>query len=158
MLARLGDERLLNSLVKSVGITDHKLLRVNRLLLMADISSPMSASIPADSALAVADVARFTGCTAQARVQHEHQSRAFSEWPVTRSELQRGRCGRFTIRCLLAHVVFVEDVSPGMNRGLERPKRELPPSGLEPATFTEWAIWFGKSCAVTGRKPLRPRR
>jgi hypothetical protein len=38
MLARLGDERLLNLLVKSVGITDHKLLSIDRLLLMADIS------------------------------------------------------------------------------------------------------------------------
>jgi len=40
MLARLGDERLLNPLVKSVGITNHKLLRVDRLLFMADISPP----------------------------------------------------------------------------------------------------------------------
>ena len=70
------------------------------------------------------------GCLAE--IGSRFGSVPLSEWPDTRSELQRGRCGRCMIRRLLAHVVFVEDVSPGMNRGLERPKRKLPPSGLEP--------------------------
>jgi hypothetical protein len=37
---------------------------------------------------------------------------------------------------LLAHVDFVEGVSPEMNGGLERPKRKLPPSGTLSSYFT----------------------